>query len=127
MIDLESIQERLKKASEGPWKAVEAGSIVINPHIETPHDKSECEDDSILREDNTEVLGTSEWLRCEWDDLEFMAHARKDVEDLLKQVYIFEEFKEYLRRLDTISRNNTSDAIYHDLKKKIKSLEEKYK
>lgn len=47
---------------------------------------SKAEDDCILGPNDEEVLGVSEWIRVKSADLEFMANARQDIEDLLKEI-----------------------------------------
>lgn len=85
---IEAIKRRLEAAHKGPWRAVRAGSKVITNFSLSPDKQwvSYAEDDCIIGPDGEEVLGSSEWIRVEWDDLEFMAHARQDVFDLLTEV-----------------------------------------
>lgn len=56
----------------GPWKAVQAGSRVRSG---PGGDLYECEDDCIVDQNNVEVLGCSEWLRCKPGDMELIAAA----------------------------------------------------
>ena len=88
-IDIEAIKSRLEAASEGPWTMCESGGPVLDKNMR----KSDgtffvwtAEDDCIIGPDGTEVLGCSKRLRCDKNDLHFMANARKDIEDLLAEV-----------------------------------------
>ena len=87
-VRLKEIEERLNNTHAGPWKAVSGGSKVFCPDISTPDEPyySRAEDDCILDANGVEVLGVSEWIRVEWEDLEFMAEARSDVEFLLTEL-----------------------------------------
>ena len=86
-MDIEKIKARLAAASKGPWHAARAGSPVGKPYaMGTSGGRvriGTAEDDCILGDGNEEILGCSEWLRAGWEDLEFMAHARQDIEDLI--------------------------------------------
>lgn len=83
---LDEIRERLNKTTKsGPWKAVKCGSPVLKPDLSKPGNPyySRAEDDCILDKNDEEVLGCSEWMRVEWNDLEFMARAKSDIEFLV--------------------------------------------
>jgi len=81
-MDIEEIKARLAAASKGPWHATRAASQVIRRFKWVSQDYI-AEDDCILDGDNNEILGCSEWMRVDWENLEFMAHARKDIEDFI--------------------------------------------
>lgn len=87
-MDIEAIKRRLDAAHRGPWKAAKSGSPVLNERLSTHGSQyfSEAEDDCILGPDGEEVIGCSEWMRVDWADLEFMAHARQDIADLLSEI-----------------------------------------
>jgi hypothetical protein len=80
---LSEIKARVAQSTPGPWHPAKAGSKVWDESVDYT---SEAEDDSILDEKNREILGSSEWIRVKWEDLEFMAHARDDVEKLIAEV-----------------------------------------
>ena len=86
---IKEIKSRLSSVTvKGKWWAVKSNSNVLIPHLckdNVPY-YSQAEDDSILGDDGREVLGCSEWLRCDWKDLEFMAHAKEDIEFLLSEI-----------------------------------------
>lgn len=87
-MDIDAIKTRLAAAHRGPWRAATARSDVLSESLSKPGEPyfTTAEDDCILGPNGEEVLGCSEWIRVEWVDLEFMAHARKDIEDLLAEV-----------------------------------------
>jgi len=83
-MDVEEIKARLAAASKGPWYAAKVGSQVGKPYLRGSQEYiTKAEDDCILDADNNEILGCSEWMRVDWKNLEFMAHARQDIEDLI--------------------------------------------
>ena len=88
-IDIEAIKKRLAEAAPGPWRAAEAGSVVLDYRFMNEKGKpysSYAEDACILGPDDSEVLGCSEWMRVNLADLEFMAHSRQDIQDLLGEI-----------------------------------------
>ena len=95
MLDLEPIKKRLSLTTPGPWKAVPVGSNCKNPRTQK---FSKAEDDCILTDDNIEILGCSEWIRVEWNDLDFMASAKTDIELLIQEI-------EYLRNQKGENKN----------------------
>ena len=94
---LMEIENRAKAARPGPWKAAEAGSNVLDPELSKPGAPYywKSEDDCILDQNEEEVLGCSEWMRVDWVDLEFMAHAREDIDFLLAEIKRLREMKLY--------------------------------
>lgn len=95
-MNIEAIKRRLEAAHRGPWKAAKAGSPVLNESLSKPGAPyfSSAEDDCILGPNGEEVIGCSEWMRVEWADLEFMAHARQDIADLLAEIARLKEYRQ---------------------------------
>ena len=73
---INEIKQRCEKATIGPWE----------------WQSSDCEDDHLVApsapvrpkqggclEIPREVLGTSEWMRADPEDAEFIAHARENI------------------------------------------------
>ena len=88
-MDIDAIKARMAAASTGPWRAAKSGTAVLQPDIKTADGMpyfSKAEDDCILGPDGAEILGCSEWIRVDYSDLEFMAHARQDIQDLLDEL-----------------------------------------
>lgn len=86
-MDIDAIKSRLAATHKGPWRVAEAGAEVLQLGFEQAEPCFDtAEDDCIVGPDGEEVLGCSEWLRVEREDLEFMAHARQDIEDLVGEV-----------------------------------------
>lgn len=86
-IDLLAIKERLRRATYGPWRAADGGAECFSgDESANSATRFYAEDDCILTYDKREVLGCSEWMRVKRDDLEFMAHARQDIEMLIAEV-----------------------------------------
>jgi len=81
---LMEIENRSKAARPGPWKAAKAGTRVLIYHDKPWY--SEAEDDCIIDNNDEEVIGSSEWMRVDWVDLEFMANARADIDFLLAEI-----------------------------------------
>ena len=79
------IEDRLKEATKGPWHVVEAGGAVVVSHRQSTRTYN-AEDDCIVDSAGREVLGVSEWIRVNESDLNFMAHAKQDVQDLLEEI-----------------------------------------
>lgn len=87
-MDIEAIKRRLESTHPGPWQAAKSGAPVLQRNLSKPGAPyfSGAEDDCILGPDGEEVIGCSEWMRVCWADLEFMAHARQDIADLLVEI-----------------------------------------
>jgi hypothetical protein len=87
-LDLSGIKERLNATSAGPWKAVHAGTIVNRRY--GAHPNSICSvqytDRGIVGPDHVEVLGVDGNLHVSSEDLEFMAHAKQDIQELLTEI-----------------------------------------
>ena len=77
---LDQIRKRLKKTTAGHW-------VAVDPKSEYTHNgrKYLTEDMAILTKEGEEVLGASEWLRCDMNDLNFMAYAKEDIEWLMER------------------------------------------
>jgi hypothetical protein len=87
-MNLTKIKQRLKLTTKGPWSIIPAGGAVIGKYPR--HDGTEAlqaaEDICIVGPDGKEVMGGSEWLRVEPEDITFMAHAKQDIQDLLNEI-----------------------------------------
>lgn len=81
MIDLKPIRERLKKASAGPWEWWTSNSF---RRLSGPDGKDGGIAYATVARDGQPDISIRE------DDMEFIAHARTDVENLVHEV-------EYLR------------------------------
>ena len=87
-LQIEAIKIRLEKASNGPWIAAKGGSKILDSslsNLDAPF-YSLAEDYCILDFNQNEIIGSSEWMRVKWDNLDFMAHARQDIEYLLLEI-----------------------------------------
>jgi hypothetical protein len=87
-MDLTKIEHRLKASTEGPWSVVQKGGAVVSEHLKADGTRPiyPADDDCIVGPMGEEVLGSSERLRAEPEDLLFMAHAKQDIQDLLNEI-----------------------------------------
>lgn len=89
---LDKIKTRLEKTTvKGAWWVIKPSGQVLIPELSKKNKPfySQAEDYTIVGGDGREVLGCSEWLRCEIEDLEFMAHAKRDIKYLLNYIERF--------------------------------------
>jgi hypothetical protein len=87
-MDLTKIEQRLKLSTKGPWSVIPAGGAIIGDYLRS--DGTEVlhasEDICIVGPDGKEVMGSSEWLRVVPEDINFMANAKQDIQDLLNEI-----------------------------------------
>jgi len=90
---IKDIQDRLDKTTGNEWFVKEAGSEVVKVSklFEKGFYVSQAEDDCILDENQEEIIGSSEWLRFNQDNLSFMANAKSDIKYLLLKIKELEE------------------------------------
>lgn len=86
---LKDIKYRLNKTTvKGKWWVINPNDPILIPELSKKDEPyySHAEDHTIVGNDGREVLGTSEWLRCDIENLVFMANAKKDIEYLLNYI-----------------------------------------
>lgn len=80
---IEEIKERLSKATRGPWAYDDDrtdGDYCIHVKGAVPDTNP-----SLIR-DADGVVGSSEWIYLRYEDAEFIANSRSDVEFLLNEI-----------------------------------------
>jgi hypothetical protein len=76
MTDLCAIRKRLSQTTKGQWKIKNS----------EPNQDSRNTDWASIVTDGEEVLSSTEWLNVGFDDLEFLANAKSDIEFLLSEI-----------------------------------------
>jgi len=92
-MNIDAIKKRLANATPGPWRPAKCGSDVNVMSHDGKQYITQAEDDCIIDNNGVEVMGCSEWIRVKWDDLEFMAHARQDIKELIEKIEQLESEK----------------------------------